>query len=160
MIILVLQKMDEEMPDFQPIQYEYLDHTADVQLHSWGNTMMESIEQLVNSFYGYHTSDITTVERQYSMDIQASGHDEESMIYNLLQECLYLIETEPYFIGRICKIQKYSSETNDISIRCWGESFDKKKHPSGTCIKAITYSGMQIHKNIDGKCHIYLIVDI
>ena len=149
-----------EEGEIQPVQYEYLDHTADVQLHSWGATFEEAVEQLVVAFYSYHTSDPTTIDREYSMDIKGKGHDRESMVYNLLEECLYLFETEPYFIGRAVKIVEYNKEKNEISIRSYGESFDKAKHPCGTAVKAITYSEMQIHDNVDGKAHIYLIVDI
>ncbi|CAF4219274.1 unnamed protein product, partial [Rotaria magnacalcarata] len=31
--------------DYPPIKYEYLDHTADIQIHSWGDSIEESFEQ-------------------------------------------------------------------------------------------------------------------
>uniref|UniRef100_A0A7E4ZUP3 Archease domain-containing protein n=1 Tax=Panagrellus redivivus TaxID=6233 RepID=A0A7E4ZUP3_PANRE len=148
------------MPEAKPIQYEYLDHTADVQLHAWGDTFPEAVSQLVRAFYGYHTEDVKLIDVDYSMDIAASGHDRESMIHTLLEECLYLFETDPFFIAKEVEIVDYKQAGNSIIIRGWGESFDKHKHPGGTAVKAITYSSMQIHDNIEGKVHIYVIVDI
>jgi len=39
------------------------------------------------------------------------------------------------------------------------KKFDKKKHPQGTEIKAITYSAMQIHE-VENRTDVYVIVDI
>uniref|UniRef100_A0AC34G0Q9 Archease domain-containing protein n=1 Tax=Panagrolaimus sp. ES5 TaxID=591445 RepID=A0AC34G0Q9_9BILA len=58
------------------------------------------------------------------------------------------------------EVVNYDSEKFEIKIRAFGESFDKARHPPGTAVKAITYSTMQIHDNIDGRVHIYVIVDI
>lgn len=95
---------------------------ADVQLHSWGKTFSEALEQLVTSFYGYHTSDhLETVTCEYSMDVKGSGHDRESMIYSLLEECLYLFDTEPFFIGSKVEVVEYDAEKFTVKIRAWGE---------------------------------------
>lgn len=32
--------------DYPDVKYEYLDNTADVQIHAWGNSIEESFEQV------------------------------------------------------------------------------------------------------------------
>lgn len=41
--------------------YEYLDHTADVQLHAWGRDLAATLEHLVACMFNYVT-DLSTVE--------------------------------------------------------------------------------------------------
>lgn len=51
-----------------------------------------------------------------------------------------------------------------MKARAWGESFDLRKHPQGTEVKAITYSNMQIHEgqtdDAEKAVELYLIIDI
>ncbi|KAL7074512.1 hypothetical protein ACQ4LE_006320 [Meloidogyne hapla] len=141
---------NEIAPVGAPVHYAYLDHTADVQLHAWGDSLEEAVQQLVISLYGYMTLDISSVQPTYSMDFTASGHDLFSLLYNILDTCLYNFSTEPFFIGSSARVldlnRHFSSGIEEFSIhlRVWGESFDLKRHPPGTEVKAITYSNMQI----------------
>lgn len=117
------------------------------------------------------TMEIEKVETEYSMDFSASGSDMTNLVFNLLDLCLYNFCTEPFFIGRACKVLFMKRKVNDddensIDIRVWGESFDKKKHPPGTEIKAITYSNLQVNENgpekdsVRNRTDIFVIVDI
>ncbi|VBB27928.1 unnamed protein product [Acanthocheilonema viteae] len=124
------------------VKYEYLDHTADIQLHGWGNTLEEAMEQTLISLYAYMT-EISTVSAEYSFDLFASGIDMVSLMARLLDEALFAFSTEPFFIGRIARVIKIDREKFEVQVRCWGESFDLNRHPQGTEIKAITYSNMQ-----------------
>lgn len=140
------------------IKYEYLDHTADVQLHAWGNTLEEAVEQTLICMYGYMT-EISTVSMEYSFDFFATGIDMVSLMARLLDEALFAFSAEPFFIARVAKVVILDREKFEIQVRCWGESFDLNKHPQGTEIKAITYSNMQVNETMD-KSDIYVIVDI
>ncbi|VDN50332.1 unnamed protein product [Dracunculus medinensis] len=140
------------------VKYEYLDHTADVQLHAWGKTLEEAVEQLLVSMYGYMT-ELSSVNVEYSFDMKASGIDLISLVARLLDEALYCFSTEPFFVGRIAEVLSFDRQKFEISVRCWGDSFDIEQHPQGTEIKAITYSNMQINETSE-RTDIFVIVDI
>ena len=149
----------EKPPTTDPVQYAYLDHTADVQLHAWGQSLEEALQQLVIALYGYMTTDMSRVEPVYSMDFAASGHDLHSLVYNLLDTCLYNFCAEPFFIGcsaRVLKLKRPTKDKEDaelsIQLRVWGDSFDPQKHPPGTEVKAITYSNMQVMEPQQQQC--------
>uniref|UniRef100_A0A1B6EF07 Archease domain-containing protein n=1 Tax=Clastoptera arizonana TaxID=38151 RepID=A0A1B6EF07_9HEMI len=139
-------------------KYEYLDHTADVQLHAWGNTVQEAFEQCANAMFGYMT-EIEYVEMIETQDIEAEGDDMISLLYHFLDEFLFLFCAEPFFIARKVKILEFDKVSFKIKARGFGETFDLGKHPQGTEVKAITYSNMQVHE-YDEKSEVFVIIDI
>lgn len=147
-----------DAPIMAAVKYEYLDHTADIQLHGWGSTLEEAMEQTLICMYAYMT-EISTVSAEYSFDLFASGIDMVSLMARLLDEALFAFSTEPFFIGRVARVIKLDRDKFEVQVRCWGESFNLNRHPQGTEIKAVTYSNMQVNESSD-KTDIYVIVDI
>ena len=145
--------------------YEYLDHTADVQLHSWGGTLRDAFEQVAVSMYGYMT-ELSSVQSKDQIIISASGRDLETLLYGFLDECLYNFCAEPNFVANSVEIIDFDRWRNQddeedlkITARLYGETFDLSKHPQGTEVKAITYSAMQINEKVDFS-EIFVIIDI
>jgi SHS2 domain-containing protein len=72
-----------------------------------------------------------------------SGHDVLSLLYNFLDEFLFVFSTE-YFVCKALKVTSFNMTTFKIEAVAEGEIFSLDKHPQGTEIKAITYSNMQV----------------
>lgn len=151
--------------------YEFLDHTADVQIHGWSDTTLEdALAQTALGMYGYMTDpDSLVIDPACSRFIRAEGHDMVSLLYNFLDQCVYSFATDDFVAKDIKVVELHmpppgsttsstsSSTSNSNSSKAgekakyrikaafWGEKFRFGHHPQGTEIKAITYSNMQIY---------------
>lgn len=91
--VLVLFSIPFKKLDEKDVRgYEYLDHTADVQLHSWAPTLKEAFELVCVAMFGYIT-ELDKVEESDDFDvtIEASGHDMDSLLYSLMDEFLFKV---------------------------------------------------------------------
>lgn len=142
-------------------KYEYLDHTADVQLHSWGDSLKESFEQIAMGMFAYMT-EIETVEYKQTEELVIQldeGDDLLNLVFKWLDEWLFKFCAEPFFIPCKIVIEEFDQSKGYIKAVGYGEVFDLSKHPQGTEVKAITYSNMQVH-NDKATNDIYVIIDI
>jgi len=123
-------------------QFEYMDHTADVILHSWGRTAREAWEQVCVCFFSYMT-DLDSVAMTTSVEVEATGHDILDLLYHLLDEFLFSFGTE-FIMCRRVEILEMDEVGLKVRARGFGERFDLSKHPQGTEIKAITMHQMKL----------------
>ncbi|XP_066258617.1 protein archease-like [Euwallacea similis] len=144
-----------------PKKYEYLDHTADVQLHSWGTSLKESFEQCGIAMFGYMT-ELEFVEIKQCEEIEATADDLEGLLFHFLDELLFLFSCDPFLICSKLVITEFITEGEfRIKCKCYGEEFRIGKHPQGTEVKAITYSAMQIVNEPDkNQFEVFVIIDI
>lgn len=151
---------DDVFFDYPEVKYEFLDNTADVQIHAWGSSIEESFEQVAMGMFAYMT-DINRIENRdmKQIDIRLDGGDLQNLLFKFLCEWLELCGTEDYFIARKIEINVFDRKEMRIIARGYGEPFDFARHTQGTEVKAITYSNMQIHE--EAATHdVYVIVDI
>ena len=150
--------IEEEEEEEKTRGYEYLPHTADVQLHAWGTSIEEAFECVTVAMFGYMT-EIEKVEAKRNEIVVAKGTtDLKSLLYKLMDEFLYLFCTEG-FTARELRIIEFDRKNLTIRAEGFGETFDLKKHPQGTEVKAITYSAMQIHEKFD-RVDVFVVIDI
>lgn len=139
--------------------YEYLDHTADVQFHTWGDSLDLAFTHMASCMFNYIT-DISKLDIDFdkTTDISVEGHDLHSLLFSYMDELLFRFCTEGFCCVKV-DIKKFDRENFNIDFLAYGCQFDPKLHPQGTEIKAITYSNMQIHET-QSRADIYVIVDI
>ena len=104
---------NSEIPD---MKYEYLDHPADVQLHAWGDDLKEAFEQVGMAMFGYMT-EIDKVEMKEIREVEAEGDDMMGLLFHFLDELLFLMCDDPYFIVRKVQILEFDKEQFKIKCR-------------------------------------------
>ncbi|GMI12699.1 hypothetical protein TrRE_jg11451 [Triparma retinervis] len=157
-----LQSLQASSGSAKPGNYEYLPHTADIQLHSWGADLPEALGDLAKAMFGYMT-DLNLVHagegpQGGGREISVEGHDLHTMVFAFLDEWLYRFHDEG-FVGKEIEVYDLDEVKGRCKTRGVGEVFDMKKHKQGTEVKAITYSNMQVIKT-DKRVDVYVIIDI
>jgi len=154
---------EEEDNDDEEEGFEYLDHTADIQFHSWGLDISQALINLIKAMFNYMTDlDLilidTNMSSKVAQSITAQGHDWKSLIYSFMNEWLFVFH-DTGFIAKELDILSIDRTSFTITSNGMGEKMNIAKHTQGTEIKAITYSNMNIKETTD-RCDIWVIVDI
>ncbi|GLC61394.1 hypothetical protein PLESTB_001751400 [Pleodorina starrii] len=139
-------------------KFEYLDHTADVQLHAWGRDLKEAFENCGLAMFNY-MSPLELVRPRETRSYRAEGHDLPSLLYGFLDELLFVFATE-LFLAASLTITTFDRVNWVIEAEGVGEAFDREVHEVGTEIKAITYSAMAISEERPDDAEVFVIVDI
>ncbi|KEG03058.1 protein archease, putative [Plasmodium vinckei vinckei] len=138
-------------------KYEYLDHTADIILHSYGDNLKEAFESVCISLFNY-MCDLNNVELKMKRKISIKGDDLDDLLFKFLVEFHFLYGNE-YFICKTVDITIFDMEQFYIEAYGYGELFSTYKHECGTEIKAITKHEIKIVSD-DNSCEVYVLVDI
>ncbi|MCH8029781.1 MAG: archease [Candidatus Dadabacteria bacterium] len=130
-------KLNERM------DYEILDHPADIRIRVFGNT---HTELFINSAVAM--MDITTerelVGAKQEVQIQARGDTADELLVHWLEEILYVVETMK-FLFRCFRVESMSE--NEITGYGIGEKIDFSLHELYYEIKAVTYHELKIRES-------------
>ncbi|MFQ5637307.1 MAG: archease [bacterium] len=127
-------------------KFEYIDHTADVGIKIYGETLPELF---ANAAYGLFDiiANLETVRADKQRFVEVEADDREALLVNWLSELNYLFFTqrEIYMEFGI----KHISETN-LSAIVKGEALDVGRHEIYTEVKAVTYHHLYIRGEKQG----------
>ena len=150
-------------------QYEYKDHTADIQIRSWGDSTATAFAWSALGMFDYMTPlhNISETPKVYR-NFECSAHDLKSLLFAFLDELLFVFHTESLVCTKI-QINEFRENKGELGEEDnrWtiegivaGDLFVDGVNEQGTEVKAITYSEMQIHVEENGSTEVYVIVDI
>jgi len=135
--------------------YRYLEHTADVGVEVLAPSLRDAFAEAGVALFGIMT-DVTKFSPKSSVEISVSGHDLKSLLYEWLEELIYLFDTSEMVIVRI-DVQKLQDDPPSIEGLGWGERFDPSRCPGGTEVKAITYHRMEVETSEKGALIRYFV---
>lgn len=119
-------------------KYEYLEHTADIKFRAFGKTLGELYENSALAMFNSMSEDKILIKE--SKEFKVKGKDKEALMYNFLEELLFLFDSEGFFLSKI----KVKINGNEILAKAKGDK--AKKYSLTTDIKAVTYHEMYVRK--------------
>ncbi|MBU0761248.1 MAG: archease [Nanoarchaeota archaeon] len=125
------------------MRYKFLPHVADIKFRAKGRTLNKTFENAALA-----VSDILLerkkIKRKLKKEISIKGNDKESLLYNFLEEMIYLLDAENFVVASAeVRIRK-----NTLKATLSGDAAENYKAINH--IKAATYAEMHVKKTAKG----------
>ena len=137
--------------------YKFLEHTADVKIEVSEKTLEKAFSTSAMAVKEVIAEQIR-VAPKIKKEISIDGDDIESLLYNFLEEFLYLLDAEGFLLSKppIVKIEKTKGRLH-LTAKLIGDS--SKNYIFTNDVKAITYNEMSI-KEAKDKTTIVFVLDV
>ena len=141
------------------MRYKFLEHTADVYIASYGNSIEEAFENAALAFFEVMT-ETNKVDPNLEEIVEIEEDDMKALLYSWIEDLLLKFDIDRMIYSKfhVEQINKVNGKYT-LKARIWGEAFNERKHPPRTEVKAITYHMMEILKRCN-KIEIRFILDI
>lgn len=128
---------------------------ADLLVEGRGKTLGEAVANVALGMLNAITPLEGITEREtYRAD--ADGNDLQSLIFNLLDEVLFLNDSEGLTAKNLTV--EIDEERFKASVVGRGERFSADTHEVGIAVKAVTYHMMEIERTTEG-CRVQVVFD-
>ena len=124
------------------MSYKVLDHATDAFIEVTASSLTEAFKVAGDSVVDT-ILDNSKIEEKEERNIVVKGKDLNYLLYNWLEDLIYLIITEGFAIKKL-NITVEKNEEYAISAQIFGEDIDIKKHGFKVEIKSPTFHEMDI----------------
>ena len=132
-------------------KFKFLEHTADIKFQAFGKNLNKCFENsalaMINSQYK------GKVKGKIKKKVKVKGKDLESLLYNFLEEILFLVDTEKFLASKV----KVKIKNKELESELTGDNI--KNYKLSWEIKAITYNEMFV-KKIKNKFKAQVVLDV
>ena len=126
-------------------EFEFLDHMSDVYVAAYGRSLEEAFENAGKAFT--HTiTNVRNIRPVEEREIRVKGMDLEELLYNWLDELLFVFEVENLLFSDFSVRIFKKNEGYELVAAAKGEKYDPNKHVQKVAVKSPTYSLMEIAK--------------
>ncbi len=134
-------------------RFEFIEHTADIGLVAYGETLAEAFANSACGLFSIIT-ELRSVREAESRRVEISEADFESLLFEWLNSLVYLFDVEMLLFKRFDIIKLDSGRLTAI---CHGEKYDPSRHHLKTGVKAATYHMLKVDEE---KKQVQVIFDI
>ncbi|MCK5321541.1 archease [Candidatus Pacearchaeota archaeon] len=137
------------------MSYKFLNHTADVKFRVESPTIEEMFSSAADALNETIRGDIKILEQEEEK-FEVEGKDLEGLLYNFLEEFLFLLDAEDFLAAKIKSI-KIDLENKKLNCIILGDKAENYKFTND--VKAVTYNGMFV-KEKEGKFICEIVLDV
>ena len=133
------------------MKYRYFDHTADIVFKAYGKNLEEQFSNAALALFGVMI-DPSKVKAVTTFKIHVEGKDEQALLYNFLEELLYLLSAKFFLLSSVISL---TIKKNILDAEIIGDIINDSYTIEGVEVKAVTYNDMKIEKN-----YVQVVLDI
>ncbi len=126
------------------MKYRYLDHTADVLFEAYGKDVNKLFENAALATEEVMV-DLKTIKNKDSKEVRVTGKDVEELLWNFLDELIFLKDTELLLFNKF-KVKIIQKKEFVLNASCFGEKINSQKHVLGRDVKAVTLHEFEVKK--------------
>lgn len=134
------------------MKFKFLKHTADIKFRAFGETEEEVFENAAYALINIMCKG--KVKPLIKKKIKINGKDNESLLYNFLEEFLFLVETQEFLLA---KIKNIKIQGNKLVCEVLGD--DSRNYELHRHVKAVTYNEMFVRRE-KNKYICQVVVDV
>ncbi|UCC43354.1 MAG: archease [Candidatus Zixiibacteriota bacterium] len=137
--------------------YEFIDHTADIAVRAYGDTLAEAFATAGRAMFDIITdSSLISPAEEKTFEVEAM--DLEGLLVGFLSELIVLHDAEGWVFDQLAV--RLSSKTGLTTV-AKGEKFNTARHRHGTHVKGVSYHMMEVVEP-DGRkpAHVQVLFDI
>ena len=95
------------------MRYKFLEHRADIKFKAFGSSMEKAFENSALALAEVMTKK-TKIKPIIKKEIKVSGKDREALLYNFLEEFLFLYDSKGFILSKIHKIKVKENEKFEL----------------------------------------------
>ncbi len=139
--------------------FEYFDHTADTLFRAYGRTFEDALKNTIMAVYNV-VVDTSTIKPLVSKKVFVSSKTKDSLVYDLINELLFLMDTEAFLAHSVDSIKlSDSGDGFSLSVVLKGDFALPGKYDVFSQIKSPTYNEMKIGF-VNGNVFIQAVLDL
>lgn len=138
-------------------RYVFVEHTADIAIRAYGDTMEEAFATAAQAMFDIIT-DRSAVEPKERVSIETESVDAEGLLVGFLSQLILMHEVEGYVLT---DFEVLFVNDHRLKVNAGGEMFDKDRHRYGHHIKGVSYHMMEIvEADGDTPCFVQVLFDV
>tara|TARA_Y100000034_G_scaffold29323_2_gene35339 strand:+ start:5885 stop:6310 length:426 start_codon:yes stop_codon:yes gene_type:complete len=139
-------------------KYKFLEHTADAKFQAFGKTLDEAFSNAALAMFSV-MFETDKIKPKVTKKIEVKADNQESLLYNFLEELLFLLDAETFFLHKVIGLKISKANGKFVLFAEVVGDTDLQGYAIHGEVKAVTYNEMFVKKQKE-QFVVQVVVDL